>query len=267
MDPKVCVVIHDVAPATWEACQRVIAAVGAVGPVPFTFLAVPRYHSQPRSPSFERDLGARVDCGDELALHGYFHQDDGVPRSGFDKLRRRWYTAGEGEFSALSREEASQRLAAGIRWFADNRWPLHGFVAPAWLMSDGTWQALGELAAHSSLSYTSTLRHVYALGAGSADGGVSVKPRTLTSQSHVYSTRAGWRRACSVAWNRTLASVQTDTPLIRFELHPHDADYPGVLRNWQQLLAKQLERRKAVTVEGFVREWMRDEPVLKTAAA
>ncbi|MDB5821033.1 MAG: hypothetical protein JWQ11_4673, partial [Rhizobacter sp.] len=212
-------------------------------------------------------LGCRIDCGDEIALHGYLHQDDGIPRNSFDKLRRRWYTAGEGEFSALSCDEASQRLAAGIQWFADNRWPLHGFVAPAWLMSSGTWQALGKLAATQSLSYTSTLRHLYALGSSGGTDREAVEPRTLTSQSHVYSTRAGWRRACSVAWNHTLASLQTETPLIRFELHPHDADYPGVLRNWQRLLAKQLERRKAVTVEGFVREWMRNEPGPKTAAA
>ena len=35
-----CVSIHDVAPATWPDCQRVIAAVHAVAPIPLTLLVL-----------------------------------------------------------------------------------------------------------------------------------------------------------------------------------------------------------------------------------
>ena len=70
---------------------------------------------------------------------------------------RRIYTW-EGEFYALDHAEAKTRLAAGIELFRRRGWPLHGFVAPAWLMSAGTRQALGE-----RLRYTSDPSNLYLL--------------------------------------------------------------------------------------------------------
>ena len=69
--------------------------------------------------------------GDELALHGCTHRDDGAPQGWLDGLRRSHYTRGEGEFWSLSRREALARMDIGIDWFARNGWPLSGFVAPA----------------------------------------------------------------------------------------------------------------------------------------
>ncbi|MDF5938602.1 DUF2334 domain-containing protein [Pseudomonas aeruginosa] len=71
---------------------------------------------------------------------------------------RRIYTW-EGEFYALDHAEAKTRLAAGIELFRRRGWPLHGFVAPAWLMSAGTRQALGE----SGLRYTSDPSNLHLL--------------------------------------------------------------------------------------------------------
>ncbi|WKB54292.1 polysaccharide deacetylase family protein [Eleftheria terrae] len=242
MEPSLCVVLHDVAPDTWGACQRVIDAVGEVAPVPLTLLAVPRYHGAARSPAFEATLTQRHECGDELALHGYTHQDDGTPAGPIDRLRRQWYTAGEGEFADLSREAATQRLVAGLRWFQANRWPLYGFVAPAWLLSPGTWEALAVM----PLTYTSTLRKIYTLP----------QRQSITSPSVVYSTRAGWRRLASVCWNSALYQAGQDSQLlVRFELHPHDADHFWVRRSWQRLLSWHLQYRRAMTVAEFVRQW------------
>lgn len=242
MEPSLCVVLHDVSPVTWAACQRVIDAVGEVAPVPMTLLAVPRYHGAPRDPAFEDLLTRRCECGDELALHGYTHLDDSRPSGVVDALRRRWYTAGEGEFASLRADDAAGRLLAGARWFQENGWPLYGFVAPAWLMSPGTWEALALL----PLTYTATLRRLYALP----------RRHMLTSQSIVYSTRARWRRATSLMWNRALHHAGQDAQmLVRFELHPHDADYPIIRRSWQRLLAWHLQYRRAYTVADFVRQW------------
>lgn len=266
MDSSLCVVLHDVSPVTWPACQRVIDAVGEVGPVPLTLLAVPRYHGASPEASFDDQLSRRCECGDELALHGYTHRDDGRPAGVVDALRRRWYTAGEGEFAALPADEALRRLRAGAQWFRERGWPLFGFVAPAWLMSAGTWQALAML----PLTYTATLRRLYALPAPAASNASRPRPRiggwgrtaalparqVLTSQSIVYSTRASWRRATSLVWNRALHHAGQDSQLlVRFELHPHDADYPAIRRSWQRLLAWHLQYRRAYTVAEFVRHW------------
>lgn len=144
----VCLVLHDVAPSTWADYQPFVEAVDALGDVPMTWLVVPDFHRQDAldaNPAFRRVLDARVARGDELALHGYYHDDqEPMPNTPRDWFMRRVYTH-EGEFYRLSREAALDRLHAGLDMFQRYDWPVQGFVAPAWLMSDGTRQALREL--------------------------------------------------------------------------------------------------------------------------
>lgn len=235
MKRSLCVVLHDVAPATRAGCERVLAALREVAPdLPLTLLAVPRYHCEPSSRDFSAWLGERHAGGDEIALHGYTHLDDGEPHGLVDRLRRRHYTRGEGEFSDLSIIDATQRIRAGIKWFARLGMVPHGFVAPAWLMSPGTWEALRWL----NLSYTCTLRQLVLLP----------ERRALTSQSLVYSCASAWRRQASLAWNATVAATLRHNPLLRLELHPHDADHPAIRRSWQRLLAQHLPDRRATTL-------------------
>ena len=242
-DSSLCVVLHDVADATLGACARLIRAIDEVAPVPLTLLAVPRYHHAEPSPQLERWIGERSRGGDEIALHGWTHLDEGVPRNRIDSLRRRHYTRNEGEFWDLDAGEATRRLQAGIDWFERNGWPLRGFVAPAWLLGPGAWQALGE----TRFAYTSTLRHIHPLpNAG-----------RITSQSIVYSTSSAWRRQSSALWARLVARALRANPVLRLELHPRDADHPIVRRSWQRLLERQLREREALTVAQIVERWQR----------
>ena len=157
--------------------------------------------------------------------------------SAVDWLRRRIYTAGEGEFWALSRDEAAERLLLGQRWFAANRWPLAGFVPPAWLLSPEAWLALR---AFPAFSYVTTFTHVHALHSG-----LSVRAPCLT-----FSTRAPWRRTLSRAW-ATVGWVEA--PLARLALHPQDAAYPELRRAWQRKLDALLQDRTALTKAEAVR--------------
>ena len=236
----ICIVLHDAAPATRSACLRTLAAVRDVaGDAPVTLLAVPRYHDDPSTPQFEAWLGERSGRGDELALHGLTHLDPGSAANWRDSLRRSHYTRGEGEFWALSRGEALQRIDLGIEWFAKNRWPLSGFVAPAWLIGPGAWSAIVE----RPFEYTSTLRQMIHLP--------SRVP--VASQSVVYSTSRGWRRSMSVAWNTAVAVAERNNPLLRIELHPRDADFTAVRRSWQGVLERALRTRKPSTVAEHMR--------------
>jgi predicted deacetylase len=234
MRPALCVVLHDVAPATLAACERTLKAVRDVADVPVTLLAVPRYHCEPSPMAFGDWLREHSARGDEIALHGYTHKDEGVPRNFIDHLRRRHYTRGEGEFADLSITEAMRRLTAGVHWFARQKLPLHGFVAPAWLLSLGTWEALRWL----DLRYTCTLRRLVLLP----------ERRHLTSQSLVYSSSSAWRRQASVAWNAAVAAMLRNNPLLRLELHPQDADHAAIRRSWQRLLETHLAGRHARTL-------------------
>lgn len=236
----VCIVLHDAASSTRSACARTLAAVRDVaGDAPVTILAVPRYHDEAPSAELEGWLGERVRRGDELALHGCTHRDDGAPRDWLDGLRRSRYTRGEGEFWSLSRTEALARIDVGIAWFTKNGWPLAGFVAPAWLLGPGAREALVE----RPFEYTATLRQLVHLPAQDA----------VTSQSVVYSTSSAWRRTSSLAWNALVDRLERGNPLLRLELHPRDADFAAVRRSWQKILERALRSRKPATVAEFMR--------------
>lgn len=239
---SLCVVVHDVADATLPACDRLIAAVREVADVPLTLLAVPRYHHDEASPALAGWLTDRSRRGDEIALHGWTHLDEGPRRDLVDRLRRDHYTRSEGEFWALDAAEAEARLAAGAAWFAANGWPMHGFVAPAWLLGPGGWAALRGL---PSLRYTSTLRHIHLLPGG----------ERITSQSLVYSTSSAWRRRSSTLWARVVAASLERNPVLRVELHPRDADFADVRRSWQGRLERELSSREAMTVAQLTESW------------
>ena len=236
----VCIVLHDAATSTRAACVRTLAAVRDVaGDAPVTLLAVPRFHGEEPSAELEAWLDDRHRRGDELALHGHSHLDESAPRGAVDALRRRHYTRGEGEFWALTQAEAEDRIDAGIAWFARHRWPLAGFVAPAWLLGPGGWAAL----ARRHFDYTATLRQLIHLPGRQA----------VTSQSVVYSSSSGWRRSSSVAWNAMVAAVERRNPVLRIELHPRDADFSAIRRSWQHILERALRDRRPATVAEFMR--------------
>ncbi len=207
-----------------------------MAPFPATLLVVPSYHQGTpamQDPAFCDRMSQRLADGDELALHGFLHLDDQPIHGLRDRLRRRFYTAGEGEFSSLSKELALGRLEMGARWFASQGWPLRGFVAPAWLMSDGVWDALEAL----PFTYTTTLRQLYALPSRTP----------LPAPSLTYSVRSAWRRAVSYRFLNALLAAQREAPVLRFGLHPADAHYPAVVRHWQELYARVAQDRVAVT--------------------
>jgi len=238
--PAVCIVVHDAAPSTRPSCVRLLTAVRQVaGDAPVTILAVPRYHDEAPTAEFEAWLGERARRGDELALHGCTHLDDGKPSGAVDAVRRSHYTRGEGEFWSLSRQDALARIDVGIAWFAKNGWPLSGFVAPAWLLGPGAREALVE----RPFEYTATLREL-----------VHLPDHTpVSSQSVVYSTSSAWRRTSSLAWNAGVDLLERSNPVLRIELHPRDADFPAVRRSWQGILARALHTRRPAMVADFMR--------------
>ena len=235
-----CISIHDVAPRTLPACRRIAELVKAVDPtLALTLLVVPYYHGHDEMPAEYSDwIAERIAAGDELALHGLTHRDEArAPRRLHERLQRQIYTAGEGEFSSLTRAQAAQRIERGRRWFADRGWPLTGFVAPAWLVSAGTWEALHD----SDFVYTTTLTRFHVL-----------RSRTsLRAPSVVYSTRSRWRRRVSRGWNAALVHCTQAMPLVRVGFHPADAAHPDVMDQALKLVRRLARDREAMTKSAF----------------
>lgn len=224
-------VLHDVAPCTWRSYLPFVAAVDALGTIPMTWLVVPDFHRRnplASDPALLGFLDARLERGDELVLHGYQHCDTApAPRHPADFLMRRIYTH-EAEFYGLSRDQALARLDAGMAVFERHAWPLHGFVAPAWLMSSGTRLALRE----RPLSYTSSMGHLYRLPDFTA----------LRAPGLVWSARSAWRRGASWMFNRWQETQGRQAQVVRLGLHPVDMHYHIASKYWLAALQRLLEQ-------------------------
>jgi predicted deacetylase len=227
---SVMLVLHDVAPPTWPAYEAFVREVDNFGDVPITWLVVPDFHKRyplEADHKLRRVLDRRVERGDELALHGYFHCDDGhAPRTAREYFMRRIYTW-EGEFYTLDEAQALARLTRGIELFARSGWPLHGFVAPAWLMSDGTREALRGL----PLAYTSDVSHFYRLP--------DFLP--IAAPGIVWSARSAWRRSLSKIYSQLREHQLRTSPIIRLGLHPVDMAHPLSRDYWLTAIRRLLE--------------------------
>jgi predicted deacetylase len=96
--------------------------------------------------------------------------------------------------------------------------------------------------------YTCTLRHVVLLP----------ERRVLSSQAIVYSSSNAWRRQASLVWAAMTAASQRPNPLMRLELHPHDADHPAIRRSWQRMLERELDGRGAFTLAAVAQQFRRE---------
>lgn len=237
MTPRLCIVLHDVAPATWPLCERLLAMLAQLGDPALTLLVVPDFHGQGRvdqAPAFLRAIERRLARCDEIALHGYSHRDDSrAPSTPRDWLRRRVLTAGEGEFAALAQAQAAAKLAQGLQMFARLDWPVAGFVPPAWLASAGTRAALRQ----TDLRYTSTHTALIALA----------QAERIAAPCLTASPRSPWRRSASKFWLRAAGAATASANVIRVGLHPQDAAHADLMACWKNLLQRQLAQRVAVT--------------------
>jgi predicted deacetylase len=240
--PGLCVSIHDVAPETWPACERLLHMLNRLGVGPVTLLVVPDFHHRgglARSPAFRRAIDARLGVGDEVALHGFFHRDDGrLSRTPMEWFRRQVLTAGEAEFAALSADQARARLAAGLDALHACGWPVHGFVAPAWQLGQRARTVLAEF----PFEYTTTRTDIWRLPSW----------QRISALSLVYSVRGRVRRRLSMIWNDGLARRLRSDRLLRISLHPADAAFPDVLEHWRRLILSAARDREPVTKRGWV---------------
>lgn len=247
--PLLCVSIHDVAPSTWDDCARLAAALREVADLPLSWLVVPRYHGRlDDDAALRAGLDAALGRGDELVLHGYTHLDTAAAGQGLrQRFLRGVYTQREGEFAALGADEARRRIALGLDWFRARGWPVSGFVAPAWLMGQGAWEALGDF----PFAYTTTFTRFHLLEGSKGRGA----EQGVFAPSLVYAARNRSGRALSPMVAELVARWQARAPLVRFSLHPPDARHPHLLAHAQDLVERLLRTRQPVTKDTCARSY------------
>ena len=242
MQRALVVSIHDVAPITQARVERMLMQLAEFGVPQCSLLVVPDYHHLGRSlgdRAFAQWLHARQSEGHEIAIHGFYHERG--RRTGEtvrEKLVTRIYTAEEGEFYDLDYEEALGLMRAAQVEFGAHGFHPVGFIAPAWLLGPEAQRA----AIDAGFRYITTLRTVRDFVSG----------EEFPSQSLVYSTRSGWRRTASLAWNRLLFSRLRTNPLLRLGIHPPDIAYEPVWRQILSLVRQARHDRKPTTYQ----EWL-----------
>jgi uncharacterized protein len=135
--------IHDVSPAQAASVTHLWRLCRERGITP-ALLVVPNWHGAwplDLHPGFVEWVRARAAEGAEIALHGERHDEVGLPRGWTDDWRAWGRTEREGEFLTLSGMEARRRLDRGLSLFQRLEIPATGFVPPAWLAHEDTYQA------------------------------------------------------------------------------------------------------------------------------
>lgn len=224
--PRLIVSLHDVHPGSFCAVKRQREDLASWGVSVVSHLVVPEYHHQGSSfelSEFREWVSSCQSAGDELVLHGYYHDRVGQKEALKDLFWTRLYTNQEAEFFALSTEEAKDRWEKGIQGFESCGWKTKGFIAPAWLLNPTLMDPLRE----KRFDYT-------VLYSGIQDLREAATVPFIPLRTLCWSTRAWWRRQSSLIWNGILYQILLGKGLdLRMSLHPGDVEYPLV---WNQIM-------------------------------
>ncbi|MBX7158212.1 MAG: polysaccharide deacetylase family protein [Verrucomicrobiae bacterium] len=240
--------LHDVHPGSLERIREQTQFCENLGVFPLSLLVVPHYHQQKKiidCPVTVAWLQERQAQGDEMVLHGYYHQRVAQKNALNNWFWTRFYTQNEAEFYDLNQHEANHRIEQGRQLLEEIGLITKGFIAPAWLMSQDVFRVIFEKKFH----YTNTISKIFFTSSNSKT------IRNVSSRSLCYSTRAKWRSETSLIWNRALGRRLRSKNLIRLSLHPNDLTFPAIRRQVEFFLKDVMEQGfQPITYAGWVEE-------------
>lgn len=228
--------LHDVSPVSMERYDGFMGSIERMGVGVLSLLVVPCMHgrhpasSHPQFMSWLADLQSR---GHEIIMHGCFHRASLIPRGVVPRFVSTIYTDREGEFYRITREKAVSLIETGLGMLSGRGLRIHGFIAPAWLLSDEGRDAAREM----GFSYTTRLNQVELFREGVSIGAPSL----------VTSARSPWRRALSRLWVTTLGKITKTAPVLRVAVHPSDLDHPPLGKCLAEIIADARKTRTPMT--------------------
>jgi predicted deacetylase len=213
--------IHDVSPrfdgpisSLYDRMTRLL------GGAKLAMLVVPDFWGEApisRSPAFRRKLRAWAEEGVEMFVHGWSHRDRAVGHRGLAALKARYLTAGEGEFLGLTQDEAALLMGDGKALLEDIiGGPVAGFVAPAWLYSDGAFRALKVQGFALAEDHFKVWRP--------SDSAVLARGPVVS-----WASRSGPRVRASLAFAAVARKALRPSRTIRLAVHPGDNGVPALL--------------------------------------
>lgn len=240
--------LHDVHPGSLDYIRDQVQFLESLGVLPLSLLIVPYYHQKLKI-SDCRDtvswLQERQAKGDEMVLHGYYHQRVEQKTSLNNWFWTRLYTQNEAEFYDLNKKEASDRIDQGRCLLQEVGLITKGFIAPAWLMSHDVFRVIFE----KKFNYTNTISKIFFASLYHS------KIETVESRSLCYSTRAKWRQTTSLLWNGQLGKRVRTKNLIRLSLHPQDLTFSHIRRQVEIFLKSVIDQGvNPITYSGWVQQ-------------
>ncbi|MEP6781652.1 MAG: polysaccharide deacetylase family protein [Gemmatimonadaceae bacterium] len=214
--------IHDVTPAFAEPVRALWKLCRENGATP-ALLVVPNWHGEwplEQHPEFVKWIRDCAAHGAEIFLHGERHDEVGLPRSVSDSLRAFGRTAREGEFLTLDEAAATARIQRGLALFVQLGLNPIGFVPPAWLAREGTFDAVKKCG----------------LKISEDEGGIRIHARNsrVNAPAIRWSGRTPFRAKASAAVASWRWQRQRSKPLMRLALHPQDLNSPTTEKSVHQ---------------------------------
>jgi uncharacterized protein len=225
--------IHDVTPAFESRVLHLWDLCSSFGVTP-ALLVVPNWHGEwplEKHPDFVAWIRSRAAEGAELVLHGERHHEAGLPRSLRDSWRAWGNTAGEGEFLTLDAPAAHQRVCRGLEQLRRLGLDPVGFVPPAWLARESTYEVAGS----AGLRFSEDA------------GSVILLPSRQRVASPVmrWSARTSFRAWGSVAVVGARWLLQRGSSWPRIALHPQDLDHPATAGSLRRTLRRWLGQHRS----------------------
>lgn len=228
--------VHDVTPHHFERLKTIHAFLQDLGVGNrYALLVVPDFwHQWPleHHRNFAHWIRARAAEGVEIILHGFTHRDDSIYQSSFKDWKARTLTAREGEFYELSSEDATERLKRGTMILRTTFGvDVQGFIAPAWLYSQGALAALQNL----GFRFAEDHWHVW-----------SPANSTTMCRGPVvnYASRSENRIRSSLFWSKLANWLLRPLPVLRLAIHPNDLDSPRLVEEIKRTVCRQQQHRR-----------------------
>jgi predicted deacetylase len=147
--------LHDVAPGSAETSRRWMELFDERN-LAVSLLVIPGHWNGTEllaDEQFQNWLALNSGSKHEIVLHGLHHQMIEEPRnSSLKSISGRLFARGCQEFWALSKADAKVLINDGLDKLSSLGYKPSGFIAPGWLASTGTKQAISEI----GFSYTTS---------------------------------------------------------------------------------------------------------------
>jgi predicted deacetylase len=224
--------IHDVTPAFESRVFQLWDLCSSHGVTP-ALLVVPDWHGAwPLNdyPRFLDWIRTRAAQGAEVMLHGERHDEVGLPRSRADAWRAWGSTAGEGEFLTLDGPAAQERLCRALARLRQLGLEPTGFVPPAWLARESTYDVVGS----AGLRFSEDAGSVILLPS----------KRRVSSPVVRWSARTSLRAWGSVAVASARWVLQRGSDWPRIALHPQDLDHRATAGSLRRTLERWLRHHR-----------------------